>query len=105
VLPGLRSRRGSKHTGPWARRWPGKLDLAFLYRDEDDRLVRLDIVDTGIEGVADATLFAEAPSGLLDDDGLGEAASVLEPELGELKAQGILSEAEFEAEKAKILAS
>jgi hypothetical protein len=55
------------------------LDLAFARRDLDGNVAGIDIADVGLTGDLDVTLFASASSGLLDDDDLAEAGSVLEP--------------------------
>jgi hypothetical protein len=55
------------------------LDLAFARRDLDGNVAGIDIADVGLTGDLDVTLFASAASGLLDDDDLAEAGSVLEP--------------------------
>ena len=55
------------------------LDLAFLRKDADGGIVGLNISETGLTGEFDVTLFAEASSGLLDDDDIGEAAGAVEP--------------------------
>jgi hypothetical protein len=55
------------------------LDLAFIHRDADGTTVGIDVADAGLQGTFDVTLFAEAASGLLDDDDLSEAGAALEP--------------------------
>jgi hypothetical protein len=55
------------------------LDLGFIRRDADGTIRGIDIADAGLQGDVDVTLFAEAASGLLDDDDLAEAGSALEP--------------------------
>lgn len=55
------------------------LDLAFARRDLDGNVAGIDISDVGLTGDLDITLFASAASGLLDDEDLAEAGSVLEP--------------------------
>lgn len=55
------------------------LDLAFVQKKADGSVVGVDIADVGLRGDLDVTLFAEASSGLLDGDDLGQAGSVLEP--------------------------
>lgn len=55
------------------------LDLAFIRKDADGSVVGINIADAGLEGEFDVTLFAEASSGLLDDDDLAEAGSAMEP--------------------------
>jgi hypothetical protein len=55
------------------------LDLAFARRDLDGNVAAIDIADVGLTGDLDVTLFASAASGLLDDEDLTEAGSVIEP--------------------------
>ena len=55
------------------------LDLAFIRKDADGDIAGIDIADAGLEGEFDVTLFAEAASGLLDDDDLAEAGTAMEP--------------------------
>lgn len=55
------------------------LDLAFARRELDGSVVGIDISDVGLTGDLDITLFASAASGLLDDEDVAEAGSVLEP--------------------------
>ncbi|MEV0355314.1 DUF6325 family protein [Nocardia sp. NPDC050697] len=55
------------------------LDLAFVHKDAAGSLVGVDIADVGFGGDIDITLFAEAESGLLDDDDRLEAGRALEP--------------------------
>lgn len=55
------------------------LDLVFVRKEIDGSLARIAVEDLGFEGAIDATLFAEATSGLIDRPDLEEAASVLEP--------------------------
>jgi hypothetical protein len=55
------------------------LDLTFIRRETDGSVIGLDIADLDMDGDFDATLFAEASSGLLGGDDLEDAASVLEP--------------------------
>jgi hypothetical protein len=54
------------------------LDLAFVRAGDDGSVTAVNIADLGFEGI-DVTLFAEASTGLLDDDDLGEAGKALEP--------------------------
>jgi hypothetical protein len=54
------------------------LDLAFVRAGDDGSVTGVNIADLGFEGI-DVTLFAEASSGLLDDDDLAEAGKALEP--------------------------
>jgi hypothetical protein len=55
------------------------LDLMFIRRDADGTVSGVDIADLGLQGSFDVTLFAEAASGLLDEDDLAEAGTVLAP--------------------------
>lgn len=55
------------------------LDLAFVRRELDGTVIGIDMADVGLTGDVDVTLFASASSGLLDEDDLSEAGSVLEP--------------------------
>ena len=48
------------------------LDLAFVRVGDDGSVASVNIADVGLEGI-DITLFAEAPSGLLDEGDLAEA--------------------------------
>ena len=54
------------------------IDLAFIAKDEDGAVARLEIADLGdeVEAFAD---FEGASSGLLSEDDTGEAANALEP--------------------------
>ena len=54
------------------------IDLAFIAKDEDGNVTRLEIADIGdeIEAFAD---FDGASTGLLSEDDTGEAANALEP--------------------------
>jgi hypothetical protein len=54
------------------------LDLAFITKDEDGSVTRLEIADLGDE-VEEYAVFAGASSGLLSDEDTDEAAAVLEP--------------------------
>jgi hypothetical protein len=54
-------------------------DLAFFRKDLDGSVAGIDIAQSGLQGVADVTLFAEASSGLLGESDLVEAAEALEP--------------------------
>lgn len=55
------------------------LDLAFVQKRADGSVVGVDIANVGLQGDLDVTLFAEASSGLLDDDDISQAGAVLEP--------------------------
>jgi Family of unknown function (DUF6325) len=54
------------------------LDLAFIAKDEDGSVTRLEISDLGGE-VEEYAVFAGASSGLLSDEDTDEASAVLEP--------------------------
>lgn len=54
------------------------LDLAFIAKDEDGSLTRLEIADLGNE-VEEYAVFAGASSGLLSDEDTDEASAALEP--------------------------
>lgn len=54
------------------------IDLAFIAKDEDGVVVGLEIADLG--GAApEFAIFEGAASGLIDDDDIDQAGSVLEP--------------------------
>jgi hypothetical protein len=55
------------------------LDLVFLRKEVDGSVVAIDVVDVGLEGDIDVSLFAEASTGLLDLADIADAGSVLEP--------------------------
>jgi hypothetical protein len=54
------------------------LDLAFIAKDEDGSVTRLEIADLGGE-VEEYAVFAGASSGLLSEEDTDEAAAALEP--------------------------
>jgi hypothetical protein len=54
------------------------IDLAFIAKDEDGNVTRLEIADLGDEVEAFAE-FAGASTGLLSEEDTGEAANALEP--------------------------
>ena len=54
------------------------LDLAFVRAGDDGSIAGINIADVGLDGI-DITLFAEARSGLLDDEDLAEAGVALQP--------------------------
>jgi hypothetical protein len=54
------------------------LDLAFIAKDEDGSVIRLEIAEVG-DQAPELAVFAGASSGLLSDEDMGEAADVLEP--------------------------
>jgi hypothetical protein len=55
------------------------LDLVFVRKEPDGSVIGLDIVESGLKGQFDVTLFAEAASGLLDEGDVRDAASAIEP--------------------------
>lgn len=55
------------------------LDLAFVRKNEDGSVVSVGVGDVDLRGEVDVALLAEASSGLLGEDDLGEAAVALEP--------------------------
>jgi hypothetical protein len=55
------------------------LDLRFVKRMEDGTFSALAISDFDGDGVLDLAIFEGVESGLLDDDDLGHAASVIAP--------------------------
>jgi hypothetical protein len=55
------------------------LDLAFVMKERDGTINGMELTDLDGDGSADLRVFEGASSGLLDDDDLAEAASVLEP--------------------------
>jgi hypothetical protein len=55
------------------------LDLAFVRKDSDGSVRGISVTDLDIEGADDVSVFDDAASGLLDDEDLADAASVLEP--------------------------
>ncbi|WP_282696561.1 DUF6325 family protein [Streptomyces sp. CC208A] len=55
------------------------LDLSFVRRDEDGSVRAIQLTDLDGDGELDLTVFEGASSGLLGEDDLQEAASVLEP--------------------------
>lgn len=55
------------------------LDLAFVRKDEDGSVVAFRTTDVDGDGTPELEVFAGASSGLLGDDDLAEAASVVEP--------------------------
>ena len=54
------------------------IDLAFIAKDEDGTVTRLELADLGDEVAAFAD-FEGASTGLLSEDDTGEAANALEP--------------------------
>jgi hypothetical protein len=55
------------------------LDLRFVKRQEDGSFAALAISDFDGDGVLDLAVFEGVESGLLDDDDLGQAASLIPP--------------------------
>ncbi|GGW61788.1 MULTISPECIES: DUF6325 family protein [Streptomyces] len=55
------------------------LDLSFVRKDEDGSVRALKLADMDGDGQLDLSVFEGASSGLLGDDDLAEAATVLEP--------------------------
>ena len=55
------------------------LDLVFVSKDMDGNLVGIEVADFDGDGALDLAVFEGASSGLLDEDDISEAGSVLEP--------------------------
>jgi hypothetical protein len=55
------------------------LDLLFVQRDTDETLRVVDVRDIDHDGTLDLTIFEGATSGLMDEDDIAEAGSVIEP--------------------------
>jgi hypothetical protein len=55
------------------------LDLAFVRKDLDGTVSGFEITDLDAEGAEQLAVFDGAASGLLDDEDLAEAGSILEP--------------------------
>ncbi|WP_234412150.1 DUF6325 family protein [Nocardioides sediminis] len=55
------------------------LDLAFVTKGTDGSVAGIAITDLDADGELDVAVFEGARSGLVDDDDLAEAGSVLEP--------------------------
>lgn len=55
------------------------LDLAFVRKETDGSVVGIDIAQADLEGDLDVTLFAEAASGLVDEEDVAEAGGAVEP--------------------------
>ena len=58
------------------------LDLRFATRDEDGSFTAVEIADLDGDGTLDLAVFEGVGSGLLDDDDLSEAVSLIEPGSG-----------------------
>lgn len=54
------------------------LDLAFLIKEQDGSVTRLEIADVGGQ-VSEFAVFEDASSGVLSDEDTAEAAAALEP--------------------------
>ncbi len=55
------------------------LDLGFIHKEEDGKIVGMNVSDMSIDGDPSFTVFEGASSGLLGDDDYGEAGNALEP--------------------------
>jgi len=55
------------------------LDLVFVRKDLDGSVLGIEIADMDSDGELDLAIFEGASSGILDDDDIAEAGSVLEP--------------------------
>ncbi|MEV7611737.1 DUF6325 family protein [Streptomyces sp. NPDC089799] len=55
------------------------LDLAFFMKDEDGSVRGLELADVNGDGQLDLTVFEGVASGLIGDDELDEAGSLLQP--------------------------
>lgn len=55
------------------------LDLTFVKKESDGSVTALEITDFEGDGVPELAVFQGAQSGLLGDDDLAEAASVIDP--------------------------
>ena len=55
------------------------LDLRFIKREDDGSFTALAVSDFDGDGTLDLAIFEGVESGLLDDDDLGQAASVIAP--------------------------
>lgn len=56
------------------------IDLVFITRGGDDHVGVLALEDIDGDGQLDLTVFAGASSGLINDDGIADAGSVLQPD-------------------------
>jgi len=55
------------------------LDLGFVHKEDDGRVVGLNLSDLDLDGNPEFALFEGASSGLLGDDDYDEAGNALEP--------------------------
>ena len=55
------------------------LDLLFIKREEDGSVKGLAVTDLDHDGVLDLAIFEGASSGVLDEEDVNEAASLLKP--------------------------
>jgi uncharacterized protein DUF6325 len=55
------------------------LELGFIHKEEDGKIVGMNVSDMSIDGDPSFTVFEGASSGLLGDDDYGEAGNALEP--------------------------
>lgn len=55
------------------------LDFAFVTKGTDGSVAGIEVTDLDADGELDVAIFEGARSGLVDDDDLAEAGSVLEP--------------------------
>ncbi len=55
------------------------LDLAFVQKDDEGNVLAIDIGDFDLDGDPDMAIFVGAASGLLDEEDVQEAGSILEP--------------------------
>jgi Short C-terminal domain len=105
------------------------LDVRFVRKDGDGTFSGFDLAELDEDAAGDLTVFAGASTGLLDDDDVAVAAAETQQpapapapapaapaptagrdpvaqlkDLADLKAEGVLTEEEFSAQKARILA-
>jgi uncharacterized protein DUF6325 len=55
------------------------LDLGFVHKEEDGKVVGLNISDMSLDGDTSFTVFEGASSGLMGDDDYREAGNAIEP--------------------------
>jgi Family of unknown function (DUF6325) len=55
------------------------LDFLFVTRDADGSLSAIELQDLDLDGDIDVAMFEGVSAGLLDEEDLGDAASVIEP--------------------------